>query len=47
MAIDYENYKRYKRNAFFYAASLDYYGAWMGPSDCVWIVPRYNNWECD
>lgn len=47
MAIDYDNnYKRYKRNTFFYAGSIDYNGIWMGPSDCVWMVPRNNVWEC-
>lgn len=31
--------KPYHRKIFFRAASIDYTGRWLGPSDSVWIIP--------
>jgi hypothetical protein len=44
-ATNYETHSKYLRTIFFYAGSINYNGSWMGPSDCVWMVPRPNTWE--
>jgi hypothetical protein len=31
--------RRYRRTVFFYAGSIEYDGRWLGPTDCVWMVP--------
>lgn len=36
---DLNNGKPFKRNICFRTGSTNYFGLWMGPSDCVWFVP--------
>lgn len=41
-----EEGKPFIRRLFFYAGSVNYGGWWMGPSDCVWMIPNLNDWVC-